>query len=596
MQAAGDGTLLGRFIRSATSASLPLPSLSFPTSFSAPALAALDAPVEPVLHTIPCLKTGRLLVEIDGIQRQWESCTVSLVGTDISNLALYYVKDDSGKPATVIRLHSASIDLMEEIFSVITYEQTWYLCAESQRDAEDWADAICGALEAAAMGSTGRRRRLSSHVTASTVKEIQTRDIFTRVDEFVEIYVRSSAHDIHRQATRGAFSWSCLRNLTWRLWLGALPADSPFGSWVPATLAARAEYARLQAKYPFVLPTTSDDDSNEYHYGPVASPRDASLLLHTIHRDVVRTRCAMPYFRDGPVQTMLIRVLFIFAQEHPAMAYHQGMGELLAVIVYLLYIEQYPREPASGSPRDGRWSFETVSMAPGGQVVDDGAPWDDSSYVHVDVIDVGRDPVAIDKDRFLASRPFAADASKPTTACKEAIVDLLSTVTSGEAIEADAYSLLERLMSRMVGVFCPASSPTAASLHSQLERIQYELLPRADPELARHLGELHIVPEVYLLKWVRLLFAREFQMHQVWAVWDAVLSVSPHDLSFAHVICVALLHECRDELLAQDDVAGVLQALKDHGISYAKAVDTARELHDRLLTEDAGRLLSREHY
>ncbi|KDO15850.1 hypothetical protein SPRG_18616 [Saprolegnia parasitica CBS 223.65] len=76
-------------------------------------------------------------------------------------------------------------------------------------------------------------------------------------------------------------------------------------------------------------------------------------------------------------------------------------------------------------------------------------------------------------------------------------------------------------------------------------------------------------------------------MYQVWALWDAILSVSSDDLSFVQYLCVAMLHEARDELLAQDDVAGVLQCLKETSVSYAKVVDTAREMHDRLLCEDA---------
>ncbi|KDO19297.1 hypothetical protein SPRG_15236 [Saprolegnia parasitica CBS 223.65] len=593
----GDGTLLGRIMRSASAVSLPLPSITFPTAFSAPALATMDEHDEArqsgTSGSFPCLKKGRLLVEVDGIQRQWEPCTVALVGTDVSNLALHYTADATEGKTSVVRLHSATIDLMEEIFSVITLEQTWYLCAESQREAEEWADTICGALEAAAGRSpsstplTSRRRRLSSHVTASTVKEIQTRDVWTRVDEFVEIYVRSNHHDIHRQATRGAFSWSCLRNLTWRLWLGVLPQAASFEAWVPTTQVARVRYAQLQDRYAFELPSGIDDDSEDpCFYEAVPSPKEPTLLLHMIQRDVVRTRCAMPYFREPETQAMLIRILFIYAQEHSDMGYHQGMGELLAVMVYLLYIEQFPLAAAPSSIPDCRWSFENISVIHGAPVDENGA-WDDNSYVHVDVVDVARAPSILEKGQFLDSHPFLSDDSKPTTACKETIVELLQAVTCGDCIEHDAYALFAALMDRMTGVFCPTESHGCSSLHMQLERIQYDLLTRLDPALSLHLRELQVLPEVFLLKWVRLLFAREFQMYQVWALWDAILSVSSDDLSFVQYLCVAMLHEARDELLAQDDVAGVLQCLKETSVSYGKVVDTAREMHDRLLCEDA---------
>ena len=139
---------------------------------------------------------------------------------------------------------------------VITQDKTWFLCAESQREAEEWAQKLCETLEAAAKGANihgknhlGRRRRLSSHVTAATIKEIQSRDQATRIDEFLEIYFRSTAEDIRIQASRGAFSWSCMRNISWRLWLGTLPVNLSFQSWIDATRTSRLRYEELNTRF-----------------------------------------------------------------------------------------------------------------------------------------------------------------------------------------------------------------------------------------------------------------------------------------------------------------------------------------------------------
>ncbi|OQR81887.1 hypothetical protein THRCLA_11312 [Thraustotheca clavata] len=570
-----DGTLLSRLLRSASAVSLPVHSLSLASSKSTPALASMDVP----LPALPCLKQGQLLIEVDGVQGQWEAYDVALVGNDITNLSLVYGKNDQNLKPRLIRLHSASIDLMEEIFSIITKEKTWYLCAQSQKEAEEWADAICTALESAAINSSTlindtQRRRLSSHVTASTVKEIQTRDIFTRLDEFLEIYVRSDLHDIHRQATRGALSWSCLRNLMWRVWLGILPGTTTFDQWVPITTSSRELYTNYQQQYRFILPSSLDED--DIHYCSCPSPTNTTALLHSIYRDVIRTRCSMPYFREPHIQTMMIRILYIYAQVHPRFGYHQGMGELLAVFVYLLYIEQYPRDE-QGSPRDGRWSFEAVPVD---------ASWDDQSYVHVDKMDAPKISTYLDKQRFLSSVPFVINESTPTTSCKEAVIDILSTVTSGEFIEHDAFFLFEKLMERMDGFFSTANESTIG-LHVQLEHVQFGLLSQLDPEVALHFNTMNLLPEVYLVKWVRLLFAREFPMYQVWVLWDAIFSVSSDNLSFVHYLCVAMLHEMRDEILLQDDASGIIECMKKANVSFTKIVDKAREMHERILIDEA---------
>ena len=156
----------------------------------------------------------------------------------------------------MIGLLNASVDAMEEIFSVITHEKTWYFCAQTQQEAEEWVDEICGALEANREGR-GRRRRLSSHASESTVKEMQSRDIPSRVDEFMDIYIRSTDHEVRRQATKGTFAWSSLRNVTWRVWLGCL-SHTNVGSWVQSTRASRARYDALKTEHPIDFATLFD--------------------------------------------------------------------------------------------------------------------------------------------------------------------------------------------------------------------------------------------------------------------------------------------------------------------------------------------------
>ncbi|RQM23246.1 hypothetical protein B5M09_004536 [Aphanomyces astaci] len=506
---------------------------------------------------LPRLRAGRLLLEVQGMQRKWESYIVALVGTDVTNLTLYYYKDAADKlPTGMIRLHSASVDLMEEVFCVITLEQTWYLCADTPHDAEEWVDLICTTLEAAAMdapfpshadppassniGDGGsRRRRLSSHITTSTVQEIQSRDMSTRVDEFLEMYVRSDETDIRSQAARGALSWSCLRNITWRLWLGCLPMDAPLGEWASS----------------FV---TNDLDDHP------TEKRSEDEVAHMIWKDVRRTRSTMQFFQNDRIQRTLLHVLLVYAAEHPTISYNQGMGELLAVLVYLLHVE--------------RWKVS----------IDDQS--EEDSYVHVDMVDVDTTNV-LDATGLLQMRPFAAIKATCTPNCKHAVATLLATLTDDRFLEHDAFALFEQVMERMAPMFCPHAtscdrrgefSPRrddSSLLQAQCDHIHNVLLRRVDPVLAAHLHSFHIPPEVYLLRWLRLLLAREFPMYQVWVIWDSIFGLSPTDFAFVDMLCVAMLHDSRTLLLAQDDTTGLLHALKELGGSHSKLVESARKMH-----------------
>ncbi|EFC47553.1 rabGTPase-activating protein, partial [Naegleria gruberi] len=94
-------------------------------------------------------------------------------------------------------------------------------------------------------------------------------------------------------------------------------------------------------------------------------------------------------------------------------------------------------------------------------------------------------------------------------------------------------------------------------------RIQYLLLEKKDPELYRHLIKMAIEPQIYLLRWVRLLFGREFHIDDAIILWDAIfsdcggfraekVSSSDIDLSLVEHISVAMLHYIRKSLLASD--------------------------------------------
>jgi len=157
-------------------------------------------------------------------------------------------------------------------------------------------------------------------------------------------------------------------------------------------------------------------------------------------------------------------------------------------------------------------------------------------------------------------------------------------------LEHDTYCLFEKLMSKMKEFFIVESSQivkapkrgiaTNSPLDSVLlgpqkvdendtpifkicNKIQYTLLEKKDPELHRHLIRMAIEPQVYLLRWVRLLFGREFHIDDSIILWDAIFadcggfrsdvkSPSDIDLSLVEHISVAMLHYIRKHLLTSD--------------------------------------------
>lgn len=66
-------------------------------------------------------------------------------------------------------------------------------------------------------------------------------------------------------------------------------------------------------------------------------------------------------------------------------------------------------------------------------------------------------------------------------------------------------------------------APNSAIL-KKLDRIHKVLLKKYDNELFNRLQLLDIAPSIYGLRWIRILFAREFDIQKTLRLWDAIFA------------------------------------------------------------------------
>ncbi|XP_026942357.1 TBC1 domain family member 5 isoform X4 [Sagmatias obliquidens] len=92
--------------------------------------------------------------------------------------------------------------------------------------------------------------------------------------------------------------------------------------------------------------------------------------------------------------------------------------------------------------------------------------------------------------------------------------------------------------------------PTVAIV-TKVNQIQDHLLKKHDIELYMHLNRLEIAPQIYGLRWVRLLFGREFPLQDLLVVWDALFA-DGLSLSLVDYIFIAMLLYIRDALISSN--------------------------------------------
>ncbi|CAH0763620.1 unnamed protein product [Diatraea saccharalis] len=274
------------------------------------------------------------------------------------------------------------------------------------------------------------------------------------------------------------------RGLAWAILLQALP--SPQADIVASLRSHRMFYDDIKMKLSMDPRAVIGDD-------PLSQSDESVWKQHfcdnelkaVITQDVVRTFPDELYFRDKDVQDTMVRVLFFWARSHSHVGYRQGMHEIVAPILFELF-------------QDRRFAPKELSQ-------------------------------------------------------------ILKYVLDDDYLEHDSYMLFNAVMRGLerfytTGEIVPTPSgrlPTSKTVHNPNEVIRYldqvkeEFLVPLDHEVASHLASCNITMELFGIRWLRLLFGREFTRGEIPHLWGFIFADGP-SLPHIHFIIVAMLISLRN--------------------------------------------------
>lgn len=280
------------------------------------------------------------------------------------------------------------------------------------------------------------------------------------------------------------------RSLAWGILLSALPP--PNMDIVSSLKSHRNFYNDLKQKLSMDPRAVVGDDPLSQNDESVWKQHFCDNELKTlILQDVVRTFPDELYFRDKDVQDLMVRILFFWARSHSTVGYRQGMHEILAPLLFELYL-----------------------------------------------------------DRAFASNDLS---------------DKLKYILDDNYLEHDSYMLFSAIMKGLekfytTGDVVPTSVgrlPTSKLAHNPNEVVRYldkvrdEFLLPLDLELATHLASCNISMELFGIRWLRLLFGREFPRSEIANLWGFLFADGPMLPNLQYVI-VAMLISMRKTLLDPD--------------------------------------------
>ncbi|KNC30655.1 hypothetical protein FF38_11718 [Lucilia cuprina] len=314
-------------------------------------------------------------------------------------------------------------------------------------------------------------------------------------------------------AFEGQLKISKFRSVYWSLLLRVLNEDHR--TWCLQREQQRKCYEKLKqefAKNPHQL----DGNLSNENDNPLSQSSQSvwnqyfsdQELFAVIRQDVVRTFPGVDFFRKPLVQNSMCNILFYYAREHPYMSYRQGMHEILAPVIFVMY-------------------------------------GDHQSLLHF--------------------REIAKNVEIDNT---------LLNVLNPSYLEADSYFIFSRIMSSIESYYrvsnsLPtklngASSPLPTSgiennpnysseveVVGQLNLIRDKILAKEDLHLHNYLMKLDIPLHIFGIRWLRLLFGREFALLDLLVLWDAIFADSDR-FDLPNYIVVAMLIRIRDKLLLSD--------------------------------------------
>ena len=333
--------------------------------------------------------------------------------------------------------------------------------------------------------------------------------------------------DLKRFSIEAKLSKENLRPIAWKIFLGVLPNTTSLREWVEIISNQREEYKKKLKKFckikKFVGDPLGGGKKKKKNEGPV----EDTDLKELINKDLDRTHQEMELFLQNKIKNILANVLYIWSKENSVVSYRQGMNELLAII----FIAFYPFYFAC--TRKPKTTKEDII-----EYLKDINLYKDDIYIFF------HDEDEIQSDLFYT---FEALMKKGMT-----------NLFDPHILQKDepGYKMYE-IFPQMWKDDSNENKPTYVYRRSSL--LIKEKLKSLDNELYSHFKKIDLNCEVFLQRWLRCIFCREFNLNDVYILWDIIFydnyvnkSKRKYDFIYMEYICIAMIFKIRDRLKDSD--------------------------------------------
>ena len=350
------------------------------------------------------------------------------------------------------------------------------------------------------------------------------------VDEFVRDLIQGNGvENFRKYSLNGELDKYHIRGMAWKIFMEVLPETETLEQWVESIDYLRKEFKK---KSKTILKTqkfkgdplsgmamsNSDNSTWKTYY----ADNDTKKLINL---DLDRTFQELAIFHQAKIKSSLADILFMWNKENLDVGYQQGMNDILAVTFLGLYPCYFKNTKKLGKDEILKLSSEQISAIQNAE----------------DIYDFFHDEDELYSDLYYCFSKLM----------KRGLKELFQTIKGNEKlIDYKKYELFHNQLEQ------ESTDDMQNPLSIRCTLIIKEKLKSIDPDLYQHFKKIGLNCGVFLQRWLKCMFDREFELKEIFIIWDAIFATpdaqNGYGLVFLDYIAISMILRIRKKLLDSD--------------------------------------------
>ena len=348
-----------------------------------------------------------------------------------------------------------------------------------------------------------------------------------------------SLDNLYKLSMIGELGEKNIRGMAWKIFMEVLPANSSIEKWIEKLKYLREEYKilsdKMTKKQNFFKKEEENKKENIIDLNNIII-RKNSLFINPFHKekeakklinlDLNRTFQELALFHNEEIKNKLSRILFIWNNENPDLGYQQGMNDIVSIIFLCLYPYYFPNKEKKISIESIIKDKDRINKKENSEIL--------YLFFH--------DEEEFESDLYICFNNIM----------KKGVKSLYDFDFESKDKQIDYIKKILLFKNEFNFEKEELNSP----LNLRCNMLIKEKLKKLDYELYNHFNKIGLDCTIFLQRWLKCIFNREFELKDVLIIWDAVIA-SPeiqkgYNLSKIDLIALSMILRIRNILILCD--------------------------------------------